>query len=96
MTSNPDMSNARLTELQRKVLARCLHAADTGTWYRAASSGERVTLASLCRIGLAERRVWRGREGEPDAAHEYRASKVVREEWDRLCKAAVRAMQDDR
>ena len=41
-------------------------------WYRAQGSGERVTLASLYRKGRLTRRAWRGREGEPDAAHEYR------------------------
>lgn len=45
--------------------------------YRAESSGERVTLASLYRAGVLARRAWRGNEGEPDAAHEYRPSNNV-------------------
>jgi len=43
-------------------------------WYRAAHSGQRVTLASLWRRDVLERRAWRGVEGEADAAHEYRLS----------------------
>lgn len=44
-------------------------------WFRARSNGERVTLASLWRAGVLERRAWRGIEGEADAAHEYRLAK---------------------
>jgi len=47
------------------------------SWYRAADSGQRVTLASLWRHGVLERRAWRGVEGEADAAHEYRPSNDV-------------------
>lgn len=47
-------------------------------WYRAQSSGQRVTLASLWRQGILERRAWRGTEGDADAAHEYRISADVR------------------
>jgi hypothetical protein len=68
-----------LSPLQRATLARCLQAAKYGIWYRASGSGERVTLASLFRKGLCERRAWRGAEGEANAAHEYRASQVVQE-----------------
>jgi len=43
-----------------------------GERYRAADSGERVTLASLYRgHGLLVRWAWRGVEGESDAAYEY-------------------------
>ncbi len=62
-----------MTDRQRQVL-RAVRAWPFG-WFRARSSGERVTLASLWRHGLLERRAWRGVEGEPDAAHEYRAVK---------------------
>lgn len=44
----------------------------SGGWYRAESSGERVTLASLWRHGSLERQAWRGVEGKADAAHEYK------------------------
>lgn len=47
-------------------------------WYRAAHSGQRVTLASLWRAGILERRAWRGVEGDAAAAHEYRLGAEVR------------------
>jgi hypothetical protein len=81
---------SRLSDLQHASLSRCLRAAENGLWYRAAGSGERVTLASLWRHGYVERRAWRGVEGEPDAAHEYRASRRYRDNWDRVCSKAVR------
>ena len=43
-------------------------------WYRARTSGERVTLAALWRGGVLERRARRGTSGASDAAHEYRPS----------------------
>jgi hypothetical protein len=46
-------------------------------WYRAQSSGERVTLASLYRAGVLQRRAWSGKEGEASAAHEYKLSDTV-------------------
>jgi hypothetical protein len=49
-----------------------------GGWYRAATSGERVTLASLYRKGILERQAWRGNEGDSNTAHEYKVSFVVR------------------
>jgi hypothetical protein len=73
-----------LSALQRASLVRCIHAARAGMWHRAIGSGERVTLASLWRRGLIERRAWRGVEGQADAAHEYRASAAVREEVTRI------------
>ena len=63
-----------MTKLQRYVLGvvSAHHLRDV--WYRAASSGERVTLASLYRAGALVRRAWRGKEGGADAAYEYRLS----------------------
>lgn len=73
-----------MTFLQRRSLVRCLAVMHAGadSWYRAASSGERVTLASLYRKGLLVRRAWRGHAGEADAAYEYRADPRVKEVWD--------------
>lgn len=69
----------KLTDRQRSVLAAVWRAHAAGTWYRAADSGERVTLASLHRNGLLARRAWRGIEGESNAAHEYCVSAKVAE-----------------
>ena len=60
-----------LTRLQKRVLHKVAIATHRSSWYRAEGNGERVTLASLYKIGLLSRRAWRGREGEPDAANEY-------------------------
>lgn len=70
-----------LTATQRQVFAAAVRATrtDSAAWYRAQNKGERVTLASLWRQGLLERRAWRGTEGEVSAAHEYRASQAVLE-----------------
>jgi hypothetical protein len=66
---------AHVTDRQREVTARVIQEWQSGhRWYRAAGSGERVTLASLHRAGVLHRRVWRGVEGESNAAHEYRPS----------------------
>lgn len=67
-----------MTRRQLEVL--CSVTADnmSGRWYRARSNGERVTLASLWRSGALERRARRGKEGEPDAAHEYARPVYVR------------------
>lgn len=59
----------KLTDLQKETLVRVLA---SGGWYRASSSGERVTLASLYRKGILERRARRGAEGDANAAYEYR------------------------
>lgn len=60
-----------MTDNQRAML-RAVRAAAPG-WYRAQRSGERVTLANLWRHhGLLERRAWRGKAGETNAAYEYR------------------------
>ena len=72
-----------MTKLQRYVfgVVSAHHLRDL--WYRAASSGERVTLASLYRAGVLTRRARRGNEGEADAAYEYRltqeADQVLRQ-----------------
>lgn len=60
--------------LQRQLVGRVLTAwrADQ-SYYRAQSSGERVTLASLYPAVLA-RRPWRGKAGQANAAYEYRPS----------------------
>lgn len=63
-----------MTELQKLVLSRVAAATLRGEWYRAARNGERVTLASLLRAGAVVRRVWRGRAGNANAAHEYQLS----------------------
>lgn len=63
----------KLTERQRTVLAATIRAwRSEARWYRAQSSGERVTLASLYRNGFLDRQAWRGVEGEADSAYEYR------------------------
>ena len=72
-----------MTKLQRHVLGVVSAHHLRGLWYRAAHSGERVTLASLFRAGALQRRAWRGNEGEADAAYEYRltqeADQVLRQ-----------------
>lgn len=60
-----------MTDNQRRVLDAVSAASKTGVWYRAKGHGERVTLASLYYKGLLERRAWRGKAGDPDAANEY-------------------------
>ena len=65
----------KLTKLQRYVFGVVSGHHLRGLWYRAASSGERVTLASLFRAGVLKRRAWRGNEGEADAAYEYQLTK---------------------
>lgn len=69
-----------LTELQKQVIVDVYRATLRGQWHRARTSGERVTLASLHRYGLLDRRVRRGEEGEANAAYEYQTSKVWNEE----------------
>lgn len=65
-----------MTELQRQTV-RAIRAVHP-RWYRADGSGQRVTLASLYRhAGVLERRAHRGREGEANAAYEYR----INERW---------------
>lgn len=64
-----ESSKDSLTDLQKETLVRVL--ACEG-WYRASSSGERVTLASLYRKGILQRRARRGAEGDANAAYEYR------------------------
>jgi hypothetical protein len=66
-----------VTKIQRHVLKIVAWHHLRNLWYRAATSGERVTLASLYRAGALTRRAWRGNEGEADAAHEYRLASVA-------------------
>jgi hypothetical protein len=66
-----------VTDNQVETMLRVREAHRAGKWYRARSSGERVTLASLFRRGILERQAWRGNEGEADAAHEYRVSSRI-------------------
>lgn len=68
-----------MTKLQRHVLGVVSAHHLRGLWYRAARSGERVTLASLYRAGALKRRAWRGKEGEADAAYEYQLTPVADE-----------------
>lgn len=66
-----------MTTAQLRLTVR-LYRLPADQWYRSARHGERVTLASLHTRGLAERRAWRGVEGHPDAAHEYRLTATMR------------------
>jgi len=70
------------TKIQRDTL-RAVHATPAGEWFRARTSGERCTLASLFYRGFLERRAHRGVEGHADAAHEYRMTDQLREAIDR-------------
>lgn len=68
-----------LSAYQRTCLNRVL--SGNGEWIRAEGEGDRVTLASLYRKGLLERRAWRGKDGEANAAYEYRPVQMVLEAW---------------
>lgn len=61
-----------LTDASRSALAHVAREHRAGGWARARSHGERVSLASLYARGYIIRRAWRGAEGQPDAAYEYR------------------------
>jgi hypothetical protein len=78
------MSAAELSQCQRLTLAWVACERTAGRWARARRPGERVTLASLYRLGLLERRAWRGVEGDAGAAHEYNFAAVVLEAFERL------------
>lgn len=60
----------RMYEVMGKVRDHC--AAGDDVWYRAASNGERVTLAALWRHRKLRRRVWRHGKSTAHDAHEYR------------------------
>ena len=64
-----------MTKLQRYVFGVVSAHHLRGLWYRAATCGQRVTLASLFRAGVLTRRAWRGNEGAPYAAYEYRLAR---------------------
>jgi len=70
-----------LTNPQRETLRYVARETQSSTdkWARARHNGERVTLASLYRRGLLDRRAWRGNDGDADAAYEYRLSKRLQE-----------------
>ena len=70
-----------LTDSQRDTLRYVVRETQSrdDKWARARGSGERVTLASLYRRGLLDRRAWRGNDGDADAAYEYQLSKRMRE-----------------
>ena len=62
------------TDVARESLAHVARAHFAGEWARARRAGERPSLASLHTRGFVIRRPWRGVEGDPDAAFEYRLS----------------------
>lgn len=66
-----------MTRIQFEVALAVLAAYKRGDWYRAAGSGQRVTLASLNRAHILDRRAWRGVEGQANAAYEYRPSREL-------------------
>jgi hypothetical protein len=61
-----------MTRRQRDTLIAVRAANAHGQWFRARGHGERVVLANLYYKGVLDRRAWRGKAGEPDAANEYR------------------------
>ncbi len=67
----------KLSAIQRATLACTIRETIAGRWYRATTSGERVTLASLYYNGLLDRRAWRGIAGHANAAYEYQATEQV-------------------
>lgn len=66
---------------QRETLRAVTVSHRAGIWHRAEHSGQRVTLAYLARVGVLERRVWRGRQNEADAAHEYQLGRELCEAY---------------
>lgn len=79
---------AKLSPVQRSVLAAVHRAHENGQWFRARTSGERVTLASLYRHGLLTRYAWRTGKSSADDAYEYKLSDTFVEEWKRRIDAA--------
>lgn len=77
------MKRRHLTPVARTSLLECVRASRSDTWFRARRGGERASLAALHARGLVIRRAWRGEEGHPDAAYEYRAADVILEALDR-------------
>jgi hypothetical protein len=78
----------KLSKTQEDVLRLVHRTHEKGGWYRAQRNGQRVTLASLYRKGLLQRRVWRESANSADNAHEYRCSDMFMEEWRRKCQAS--------
>jgi len=85
MRTSPD----RLSTKQRDTLMSVALVDRRHGWYRAASSGERVTLASLYTRNLLVRRAWRVGKSNADNAYEYRLTDVVREELERTIREIV-------
>jgi hypothetical protein len=75
-----------MTSLQRLTLSRVHTATYAKRWYRASSSGERVTLASLFKHGALERRAWRTGKSVADNAYEYT---LARTHWPDVSLAAL-------
>jgi hypothetical protein len=73
------VSKFTLSQIQKDVFLKVVRKTVAKGWYRAETSGERVTLVSLQRYGLLIRRVWRGNEGEANTAREYQAAPIVLE-----------------
>jgi hypothetical protein len=71
------MAKPLLTPAQKATVRRLIGPTAANDWSRALSAGERVTLASLYSRGFAVRRPWRGREGEPDSAYEYKLTPAL-------------------
>lgn len=67
-----------MTKAQRHTMSAVYEADAQGRWFRARGNGERVVLANLFRKKVLARRAWRGIEGDPDAAHEYRLARGSR------------------
>ena len=88
------MEKVAFTTLQRLMLVRVALTEADGDWYRARSSGERVTLASLHTRGLLLRRAWRGTEGDRSAAHEYRLHELLRRELLPLARERLQRQRD--
>lgn len=65
-----------MTDLQKTTFKAVMLATigDDDRWFRARSSGERVTLASLYRAGALVRRERRAAKSKADVAYEYRVS----------------------
>lgn len=67
----------KLTVVSRESLRHVWAEQQAGRWARARRSGERPSLASLHTRGYLIRRPWRGTDGHPDAAYEYRLSPAL-------------------
>ncbi len=66
-----------MTGPQRETILDVTRAHRAGQWYRASGNGQRVSLASLFRHGVLERRVWRV-GAQANSAHEYQLGEDLR------------------